>query len=79
MLFTSSQLFVLAIIFMVVVLPMLLSARHKKHPGEKAETASLSGDDRQVVEEMLENIDKLADRIEVLESILDDTHPNGAR
>ena len=75
MFFTSSQLFVLAIIFMVVVVPMLVSGRHKKNVKEKAETASLSGDDREVVEEMLDSIDELVERIEVLESILDDTHP----
>ena len=51
--FNSSQLFVLAIIFMVVVLPILFSGRHKKSVEEKkAETAALSGDDREVVEEI---------------------------
>lgn len=73
--FTSSQLFVLAIIFMVVVVPILSSSRHKKNVEEKAESSSLSDDDREVVEEMLESMDQLTERIEVLESILDDSHP----
>ena len=75
MFFTSSQLFVLALIFMVVVLPILFSGRHKKKAEEKSESSSSSCDDREVVEEMLDSIDHLVERIEVLESILDDSHP----
>ncbi|MDM3870759.1 envelope stress response membrane protein PspB [Porticoccus sp. W117] len=73
----SSHLFVLALVFMVVVVPMLISSRNRHTKSmESSKGASMDSQDRVVVEEMLETIDTLVDRIEVLESILDDTHPN---
>ncbi|UTW44645.1 envelope stress response membrane protein PspB [bacterium SCSIO 12696] len=73
----SSHLFVLALVFMVVVVPMLISSRNRHTKSmERTAGSPLDQQDREVVEEMLETIDTLADRIEVLESILDDTHPN---
>ena len=63
--------FVPTILFLVVVAPMWLTM-HYRSVGRSSR--SLSEEDREAIEQMLETVDKLTDRIVVLESLLDADH-----
>ncbi|BCE00154.1 envelope stress response membrane protein PspB [Marinicellulosiphila megalodicopiae] len=69
----SWQIFVLAIIFMVVVVPTILGTYYT-HKNKLI--SGIDEDDRLRMDEVLESVDDLLDRIETLESILDDSHKN---
>ena len=63
--------FVPTILFLVVVVPIWLTMHYKS---VNRSARGLSEEDRDSVEHMLETVDKLTDRIQALESILDDDH-----
>ena len=63
--------FVLAIIFMVVVIPTILGTYYT-HKNKLI--SGIDEDDRLRMEEVLESVDDLLDRIDTLENILDDSH-----
>ena len=63
--------FVPMILFMVIVAPIWLGLHYRS---VNRSSRSLSDDDRESIEQMLETVDKLTDRIEVLESLLDSDH-----
>jgi phage shock protein B len=65
--------FVPTILFMVVVAPIWISL-HYRSVGRSSR--SLTDEDRESVEHMLETVDRLTDRIGTLESILDADHPD---
>ena len=64
--------FVPTILFMVIVAPMWITMHYRS---VSRSSRSLSQEDRESIEHMLETVDKLTERIGVLESILDDDHP----
>ncbi|MFK7976974.1 MAG: envelope stress response membrane protein PspB [Halioglobus sp.] len=64
--------FVPTILFLTVVAPMWITMHYRS---VNKSSRSLSSDDRESIEHMLETVDKLTDRIGTLESILDDDHP----
>jgi phage shock protein B len=59
------------ILFIMVVMPIWLTMHYRS---VNRSSRSLNTEDREVVEHMLETVDKLADRIQALESILDAEH-----
>ena len=63
--------FVLAIIFMTVVIPVIVGSYYS-HKNKLI--SGIDDDDRLRMDEMLEMVDDLLDRIDTLEEILDDTH-----
>jgi len=63
--------FVPTILFLVIVAPMWLVMHYRS---VNRSTRSLSREDRESIEQMLVTVDKLTDRIEALESILDADH-----
>ena len=63
--------FVPTILFMVVVAPIWISMHYRS---VNKSSRSLSEEDRESIEHMLETVDKLTDRIGALESILDADH-----
>jgi phage shock protein B len=63
--------YVPTILFMVIVAPIWLAMHYKS---SRQSNQGLNQDDRQVLEDMIGTIDKLGDRIEALESILDEDH-----
>lgn len=63
--------FVPTILFMVIVAPMWISMHYRS---VNRSSRSLSQEDRESIEHMLETVDKLTDRIGALESILDADH-----
>jgi phage shock protein B len=65
--------FVPTILFMVVVAPIWISMHYRS---VNRSSRSLSEEDRESIEQMLETVDKLTDRIGALESILDVDHPD---
>lgn len=65
--------FVPTILFMVIVAPMWLTMHYRS---VNRSSRSLSQEDRESIEHMLETVDKLMDRIGTLESILDADHPD---
>lgn len=65
-------LFVPTIIFLVVVAPIWLNL-HYRHKSKMAK--GISESEISDIEQMLETIDKLADRVETLEEILGSEHP----
>jgi phage shock protein B len=65
--------FVPTILFMVIVAPMWISMHYRS---VSRSSRSLSQEDRESIEHMLETVDKLTDRIGALESILDVDHPD---
>ena len=65
--------FVPTILFMVIVAPMWITMHYRSL---NRSSRSLSQEDREVVEQMLVTVDKLTDRIETLESLLDADHPD---
>ncbi len=68
----TSFLFVPTILFLTIVAPIwiIMHYQSKKQSGQ-----NLNEDDRQALDELLETIDKMADRIDALEEILDEGHP----
>ena len=65
--------FVPTILFMVVVAPIWISMHYRS---VNKSSRSLSEEDRESIEHMLETVDKLTNRIGALESILDADHPD---
>ncbi len=63
--------FVPTILFLVIVAPLWLIMHYRS---VNRSTRGLSEDDRESVEQLLETVDKLTDRITALESILDAEH-----
>ena len=63
--------FVPMILFMVIVAPIWLGLHYRS---VNRSSRSLSDDDRESIEQMLETVDKLTDRIAVLEDLLDAEH-----
>ncbi|MEJ2419852.1 MAG: envelope stress response membrane protein PspB [Exilibacterium sp.] len=72
----SSFLFVPTILFLTIVAPLWI-IMHYRSAGRSRQ--GLNEGDRRTIEAMLETIDKLSDRIETLESILDEGHPQWRR
>ncbi|WP_230390670.1 envelope stress response membrane protein PspB [Reinekea sp. G2M2-21] len=64
------------ILFMVVVMPIWL-VLHYKSKGKTGR--GLSDDDQAVLDDLLRTLDSLADRMEALESILDERNPRWRR
>lgn len=64
--------FVPTILFLTIVAPLwiIMHYRSKNRSGQ-----GLKEEDRQTIEEMLETIDAMAERINTLEAILDEGHP----
>ncbi|MEH6583313.1 MAG: envelope stress response membrane protein PspB [Halioglobus sp.] len=65
--------FVPTILFMVVVAPMWITMHYRS---VNRSSRSLSDEDRHSIEQMLMTVDKLSERIGILESILDADHPD---
>ena len=65
--------FVPTILFLTVVAPIWITMHYRS---VNRSSRSLNEEDRQSIEQMLETVDKLTDRIGALESILDDDHPD---
>ena len=63
--------FVPMILFMVVVAPIWLGLHYRS---VNRSSRSLTDDDRESIEHMLETVDKLTERIAVLEDLLDAEH-----
>ncbi len=63
--------FVPTILFLVIVAPMWLTMHYRS---VNRASRGLTREDRESVEHMLVTVDKLTDRIEALESILDADH-----
>lgn len=64
--------FVPTILFLTVVAPMWITMHYRS---VNKSSRSLSRDDRESIEHMLETVDRLTERIGTLESILDGDHP----
>ncbi len=65
--------FVPTILFLTVVMPIWLTMHYRS---VNRSARGLNEDDREAVEHMLETVDKLGERIQTLESILDADHPD---
>ncbi len=65
--------FVPTILFLTVVMPIWLTMHYRS---VNRSARGLNEDDREAVEHMLETVDKLGERIQSLESILDADHPD---
>jgi phage shock protein B len=65
--------FVPTILFMVVVAPIWITLHYRS---VSRSSRSLTDEDRESVEHMLETVDTLSERIVTLESILDADHPD---
>jgi phage shock protein B len=65
--------FVPTILFMVVVMPIWLTMHYRS---VNRSSRSLSDEDRESIEQMLETVDRLTERIVTLESILEADHPD---
>jgi len=65
--------FVPTILFMVVVAPIWITMHYRSL---SRSSRSLNQEDRESIEQMLETVDRLTDRIGALESILDADHPD---
>jgi phage shock protein B len=65
--------FVPTILFLTVVAPIWITMHYRS---VNRSSRSLNQEDRQSIEQMLETVDRLTDRIGALESILDDDHPD---
>ncbi len=61
------------ILFLTVVVPIWLTMHYRS---VNRSSRGLKEEDRETVEHMLETVDKLSDRIQALESILDADHPD---
>ncbi|NIB43912.1 envelope stress response membrane protein PspB [Pseudomaricurvus alkylphenolicus] len=64
--------FVPTILFLTIVAPLWIIMHYQS---KKRSSKALSDEERQTIEDMLETVDRMAERIETLESILDDSHP----
>ncbi|GGX76297.1 envelope stress response membrane protein PspB [Saccharospirillum salsuginis] len=69
-------LFVPTILFMVVVLPIWLTM-HYRHKGRL--NSGLTQEDQATLDDLLRTLDNMADRVEALESILDERNPRWKR
>jgi phage shock protein B len=65
--------FVPTILFLTVVAPIWITMHYRS---VNRSSRSLNVEDRESIEQMLETVDKLTDRIGTLESILEDDHPD---
>jgi phage shock protein B len=65
--------FVPTILFMVVVAPIWITMHYRS---VSRSSRSLNDDDRERIEQMLETVDRLGERILTLEAILDQDHPD---
>lgn len=65
--------FVPTILLVTVVAPIWITLHYRSLNNS---SRSLSDDDRLALDEMLESVDRMTDRIENLEAILDVDHPN---
>ena len=65
--------FVPTILFLTVVAPIWITMHYRS---VRHSSRSLNVEDRQSIEQVLETVDKLTDRIGTLEAILDDDHPD---
>ena len=65
--------FVPTILFMVIVAPMWITMHYRS---VSRSSRSLNQEDRESIEQMLETVDQLTDRIGTLESILEVDHPD---
>jgi phage shock protein B len=65
--------FVPTILFIVIVLPIWISMHYSSL---KRSSRSLSKEDRETVDHMLETVDKLTERIGTLETLLDSDFPD---
>ena len=65
--------FVPTILFLTVVAPIWITMHYRS---VNRSSRSLNEEDRHSIEQMLDTVDKLTDRIGALESILDDDHPD---
>ena len=63
--------FVPMILFMVIVAPTWITMHYRS---VNKSGQGLSSEDRETVEQMLETVDKLTERIETLEQLLDADH-----
>ena len=68
--------FVPTILFLVIVAPMWITMHYRS---VNRSSRSLTREDRESIEHMLETVDKLTDRIGALESILDAEHSDWRR
>ena len=66
-------LFVPTVLFMVIVAPIWIVMHYRSL---NRSSRSLSEEDRESIEHMLETVDQLTERIGTLESILDADHPD---
>ena len=60
------------IVFLVVVAPLWIVMHYRSARGS---SRSLDQDEREALEELLADLDKMTDRIDALESILDHDNP----
>ncbi len=60
------------ILFLTVVAPIWIVMHYRS---VNRAQRGLNDEDRRTIEEMLQTVDKLSERIEALESILDDSQP----
>ena len=65
--------FVPMILLLVVVAPIWITLHYRSL---KKSSRVLSDDDREALDEMLESVDRMTDRITNLEAILDADHPD---
>lgn len=65
--------FVPTILFLTVVAPIWLTMHYRS---VNRSSRGLNNEDRETVEHMLVTVDKLSERIQALESILDAEHPD---
>lgn len=63
--------FVPTILFLLIVAPMWITMHYRS---VRQSSRSLNAEDRELIEQMLETVDKLTDRIGALEAILDADH-----
>lgn len=68
--------FVPTILFMVIVMPIWLVMHYKS---KNKNARGLSEDDQVILDDVLRGLDSLADRMEALESILDERNPRWRR
>lgn len=61
------------IVFLIFVAPLWVIMHYRSRNKSQS---SISTEDKQVIEGLLERFDKMSDRIETLESILDKEHGN---
>jgi phage shock protein B len=66
-------LFVPTILFLSIVAPLWIVMHYVS---QRRSSKSLSQEERQSLDHMLETVDKMVDRIEALEAILDADHPD---